>query len=63
MHLADAWTAADDDENVDNSPCEGSIDHVLVTHDLATKVKSARIGYGIVASDHCPVFVEFDLRI
>jgi endonuclease/exonuclease/phosphatase family metal-dependent hydrolase len=60
-HLADAWTAAGNDENVDSFPREGRIDHVFVTHDLALKVKSARIGYGIDASDHWPVFVEFDL--
>jgi endonuclease/exonuclease/phosphatase family metal-dependent hydrolase len=62
MHLADAWTAAGNDENVDSSPREGRIDHVFVTHDLAPKVKSTRIGYGIDASDHYPVFVEFDMR-
>ncbi len=61
-HLADAWTAAgNSEEGVDSFPREGRIDHVFVTHDLAPRVKSARIGYGIVASDHWPVFVEFDL--
>lgn len=61
MHLADAWTVAGNDEDVDSFPREGRIDHVFVTHDLVPKVKSARIGYGIDASDHWPVFVEFDL--
>ena len=60
-HLADAWIAAGNAEDVDSFPCAGRIDHVFVTHDLAAKVKSARIDYGIDASDHWPVFVEFDL--
>jgi len=41
--------------------CEGRIDHVFVTHDLVPKVKKAWIGYDIKASDHWPVFVDFDL--
>lgn len=61
MHLADAWTAAGNTEDVDSFPREGRIDHVFVTPDLAPKVKKAWIGYGIQASDHWPVFVEFDL--
>lgn len=60
-HLADTWTLAGNGEDVDSFPREGRIDHVFVTHDLAPKVRSARIGYGIDASDHWPVFVEFDL--
>ncbi len=60
-HLSDAWTAAgNSEEGVDSFPGEGRIDHVFVTHDLAPKVKAARIGDGIEASDHWPVFVEFD---
>jgi endonuclease/exonuclease/phosphatase family metal-dependent hydrolase len=60
--LKDAWRAAgNSEEEVDSFPREGRIDHVFVTPDLAAKVKRAWIGYGIVASDHWPVFVEFDL--
>ena len=60
--LKDAWRAAGNtEEEVDSFPREGRIDHVFVTPDLAAKVKRAWIGYGIVASDHWPVFVEFDL--
>ena len=58
--LADAWRAAgNSEEDVDSFPREGRIDHVFVTPDLAPKVKRAWIGYGIPASDHWPVFVEF----
>ena len=61
-HLTDTWiVAGNSEEEVDSFPREGRIDHVFVTHDLAPRVKSARIGYGIDASDHWPVFVEFDL--
>jgi endonuclease/exonuclease/phosphatase family metal-dependent hydrolase len=60
--LADAWSAAGNSEQaVDSFPREGRIDHVFVTHDLAPKVRKAWIGTGIDASDHWPVFVEFDL--
>jgi endonuclease/exonuclease/phosphatase family metal-dependent hydrolase len=60
--LADTWTAAgNSEEGVDSFPREGRIDHVFVTYDLALKVKKAWIGHGIDASDHWPVFVEFDL--
>ncbi len=60
--LKDAWRAAGNtEEEVDSFPREGRIDHVFVTPDLAPKVKRAWIGYGIVASDHWPVFVEFEL--
>jgi endonuclease/exonuclease/phosphatase family metal-dependent hydrolase len=60
--LADAWSAAGNgEEAVDSFPREGRIDHVFVTHDLVPKVKKAWIGHGIDASDHWPVFVEFDL--
>lgn len=62
MHLADAWSAAGNaEEEVNSFPREGRIDHVFVTHDLAPKVRKAWIGHGIDASDHWPVFVEFDL--
>jgi endonuclease/exonuclease/phosphatase family metal-dependent hydrolase len=62
QHLADAWIAAGNSEDgVESFPSEGRIDHVVVTHDLAPKVKKAWIGNGIVASDHWPLFVEFDL--
>lgn len=61
-HLADAWTAAGNtEEEVDSFPREGRIDHVFITHDLAPKVKRAWIDYDCKASDHWPVFVEFDL--
>ena len=61
-HLSDAWAAAGNgEEGVNSFPHEGRIDHVFVTHDLAPRVKSARIGYGVEASDHWPVFVAFDL--
>lgn len=60
--LVDAWRAAgNSEEDVDSFPREGRIDHVFVTPDLAPKVKRAWIGYGIPASDHWPVFVEFGL--
>jgi endonuclease/exonuclease/phosphatase family metal-dependent hydrolase len=60
--LADAWHAAGNtEEEVESFPREGRIDHVFVTPDLAKKVTGARIGYGIPASDHWPVFVAFDL--
>jgi endonuclease/exonuclease/phosphatase family metal-dependent hydrolase len=60
--LADAWTAAGNSEDgVESFPREGRIDHVFVTYDLAAKVEKAWIGHGIEASDHWPVFVEFDL--
>ena len=62
MHLADAWIAAgNSEEEVNSFPREGRIDHVFVTHDLAPKVRKAWIDYGTNASDHWPVFVEFDL--
>ena len=58
--LVDAWRAAGNtEEEVDSFPREGRIDHVFVTADLAPRVKRAWIGYGIPASDHWPVFVEF----
>jgi len=61
-HLVDAWIAAGNaEEEVDSFPLEGRIDHVFTTHDLASKVKKAWIGYDVKASDHWPVFVEFDL--
>ena len=61
-HLTDAWIAAGNtEEEVDSFPREGRIDHIFITNDLAPKVKRAWIGYGIDASDHWPVFVEFDL--
>ncbi len=60
--LIDAWRAAgNSEEDVDSFPREGRIDHVFVTPDLAAKVMQARIGYGIPASDHWPVFVTFAL--
>lgn len=60
--LFDAWRAAgNSEEEVDSFPREGRIDHVFVTSGLLNKVTSARIGYGIPASDHWPVFVEFAL--
>jgi endonuclease/exonuclease/phosphatase family metal-dependent hydrolase len=60
--LTDAWRAAgNSEEGVDSFPREGRIDHVFVTPDLAPRVKRAWIGYGVVASDHWPVFAEFDL--
>ena len=62
ISCADAWTAAGNgEEKVDSFPREGRIDHVFVTHDLIPKVKKAWIGHGIDASDHWPMFVEFDL--
>jgi endonuclease/exonuclease/phosphatase family metal-dependent hydrolase len=62
LHLTDAWTAAGNgEEGVESVPDKGRIDHAFVTHDLAPKVKAARIGYGIDASDHWPLFIEFDL--
>jgi endonuclease/exonuclease/phosphatase family metal-dependent hydrolase len=62
MHLADAWVAAGNSEDgVESFLTEGRIDHVVVTHDLAPKVKKAWIDHDVVASDHWPLFVEFDL--
>lgn len=61
-HLADAWGAAGNSEDgVESIPNEGRIDHVCVTHDLAPRVKKAWIDHNVVASDHWPLFVEFDL--
>ena len=58
--LKDAWRAAgNSEEGVDSFPREGRIDHVFVTPDLAPRVKRAWIAYGVPASDHWPVFVEF----
>jgi endonuclease/exonuclease/phosphatase family metal-dependent hydrolase len=60
--LKDAWRVAGNaEENVESCPGDGRIDHVFVTPDLAAKVKRAWIDTGTVASDHWPVFVEFDL--
>jgi endonuclease/exonuclease/phosphatase family metal-dependent hydrolase len=60
--FSDAWTAAGNSEaEVDTFPRAGRIDHVFVTPDLVPRVKKAWIGTGIDASDHLPVFVEFDL--
>jgi endonuclease/exonuclease/phosphatase family metal-dependent hydrolase len=60
--LGDAWrVAGNGEEDVDSFPGEGRIDHVFVTPDLAASTKRAWIGHGIAASDHWPVFVEFDL--
>ena len=53
--------AGNSEEEVNSFPGEGRIDHVFVTQDLVPKVKKAWIGYDIKASDHWPVFVEFDL--
>lgn len=62
LHLVDAWIAADNvDEGVESCPGQGRIDHVFVTHDLASNVKRAWIDQAIVASDHWPMFVAFDL--
>jgi len=61
-HLKDAWrVSGNPEEGVESCPGDGRIDHVFVTPDLAAKVKRAWIGTGTVASDHWPVFVEFDL--
>ena len=61
-HLSDAWIAAgNSEEGVESFPREGRIDHVFTTHDLAPRVRKAWIGHDINASDHWPVFVEFDL--
>jgi exonuclease III len=60
--LVDAWHASGHSEDeVDPRPREGRIDHVFVTPGLAKKVTGARIGYGVPASDHWPVFVELAL--
>jgi endonuclease/exonuclease/phosphatase family metal-dependent hydrolase len=60
--LKDAWRAAGNtEEEVDSFPREGRIDHIFVTPDLAAKVKRAWIDDDTDASDHWPVFVEFDL--
>jgi endonuclease/exonuclease/phosphatase family metal-dependent hydrolase len=62
MHLADAWIAAGNtEEEVESFPREGRIDHVFVTHDLAPKVRKAWMGYDIKASDHWPLFVDFEI--
>ena len=42
-------------------PGEGRIDHVFVTPDLAPRAKRAWVDSSTPASDHWPVFVEFDL--
>jgi endonuclease/exonuclease/phosphatase family metal-dependent hydrolase len=61
MHLDDAWTLAGKDDDVDTSPGDGRIDHIFVTHGLASKVKRAWVGHDAKGSDHWPVFVEFNL--
>jgi len=62
LHLVDAWFAAGNgDQGVESFPGEGRIDHVFVTPDLTAKVKRAWIDHDTPASDHWPVFVEFDL--
>lgn len=62
LHLAGAWIAAGNAEGTaERVPGEGRIDHVFVTHDLATKAKRAWIDHDTPASDHWPVFVEFAL--
>jgi endonuclease/exonuclease/phosphatase family metal-dependent hydrolase len=59
--LRDAWRAAGNrEEDVDSFPREGRIDHVFTTPDLAAKVRRAWIDTSTKASDHWPVFVEFD---
>ena len=61
--LADAWHAAGNPEDgVESFRGEGRIDHVFVTRDLAARVKRAWIDRAVAASDHWPVFVEFDLQ-
>lgn len=59
--LVDAWAAAGNTEEVDSFPREGRIDHVFITRDLVPAVKKAWIGRGVEASDHWPVFVDFEL--
>jgi endonuclease/exonuclease/phosphatase family metal-dependent hydrolase len=59
--LKDAWRAAGNrEDDVDSFPREGRIDHVFTTPDLAAKVRRAWIDTSTKASDHWPVFVEFD---
>jgi endonuclease/exonuclease/phosphatase family metal-dependent hydrolase len=57
--LADAWRAAGNEE-VESYPGEGRIDHVFATSGLAPRITRAWIGLGNPASDHWPVFVQFD---
>jgi len=58
-HLLDAWTLAGNDETTESFRGEGRIDHVMVTPELAGRVKRAWIDSETVASDHQPIFVEF----
>ncbi|WP_193187194.1 endonuclease/exonuclease/phosphatase family protein [Nisaea sediminum] len=63
--LVDTWVASGHEEEgvstLYNRDGDFKIDHVLVTDDLAPKVKGSRVGTDIDVSDHYPVFVEFDL--
>jgi endonuclease/exonuclease/phosphatase family metal-dependent hydrolase len=58
--LADAWTAAGNDEDRESFPGEGRIDHCFVTADVARRVRRAWIDDTTPASDHFPLFVEID---
>ena len=61
VHLADAWSLAGKGDDIHTSPGDGRIDHVFVTHGLASRVKRAWVDHDARGSDHWPVFVEFDL--
>ncbi len=59
--LVDAWRAAgNSDADSESAPNKGRIDHVFVTPDLAPTVRRAWIERGNPASDHWPLFVEFE---
>lgn len=63
--LVDSWVAAGHGEEgvttLYNRDADFKIDHVLVSDDLAPKVLRSWVADDVTASDHYPVFVEFDI--
>ena len=63
--LVDSWVAAGNGEEgvstIYTRDGDYKIDHVLTTDDLAPKVTKSWVASDETASDHYPVFVEFDL--
>lgn len=60
--LVDSWVAAGHDEAAGAShPHGGRIDYVLVTADLASKVRAAGVMDDALGSDHWPVWADLDL--
>ncbi|WP_420403927.1 endonuclease/exonuclease/phosphatase family protein [Nisaea sp.] len=63
--LVDTWVVSGHEEEgvstIYTREGDYKIDHVLVTDDLAAKVTGSRVATEVTASDHYPIFVEFDL--